>query len=176
MKWLETTKKIRRWQRKQDRQCCTNNPDGYDDKGRTIPGKHPAKKKRHQRETETELRKLYRREVAHRKTLHGQLANQVIAMGTHNKAEKLSYKAFQKIFGRSIGVSSCTVRYPTVNAILVRGVSPQNRDHYKMGTTTGWGTPNRVDAFNHVFLSVGSWVPHRKKISTTLRPSIHWVS
>ncbi len=97
-------RKIRRLQRKQDRQRRANHPDCYDDRGRAIPGKHPAKKSRHQWETETELQELYRREAAHRKTLHGQLANQVIAMGTHIKTEKLNYKAFQRIFGRSIGV------------------------------------------------------------------------
>ncbi|RIV18376.1 transposase [Alicyclobacillaceae bacterium I2511] len=97
-------KKIRRLQRKQDRERRANNPDCYDEKGRVIKGKRPTKKSRHQWETETELQELYRREAAHRKTLHGQLANQVMAMGTHIKTEKLNYKAFQKTFGRSIGV------------------------------------------------------------------------
>ncbi len=53
---------------------------------------------------EAVLRELYRRETAHRKTLHGQLANQVIAIGTQINTEKLSYKALQKMYGRSIGV------------------------------------------------------------------------
>ncbi|WP_258112662.1 transposase [Alicyclobacillus sp. SP_1] len=97
-------KKIRRLQRKQDRQRRANNPDCYDEKGRVIKGKHLLKKSRHQQETETQLQELYRRETAHRKTLHGQLANQVIAIGTHINTEKLSYKAFQKMYGRSIGI------------------------------------------------------------------------
>ena len=50
------------------------------------------------------LRELYRRETAHRKTLHGQLANQILTIGRYIKTEKLSFKAFQKLFGRSIGV------------------------------------------------------------------------
>ncbi|WP_181362800.1 RNA-guided endonuclease TnpB family protein [Sulfoacidibacillus thermotolerans] len=97
-------KKIRRLQRKQDRQRRANNPECYDEKERAIKGKHPTKKSRHQLETEAVLRELHRRETAHRKTLHGQLANQVIAIGTRINTEKLSYKAFQKMFGRSIGV------------------------------------------------------------------------
>ncbi|MFX4302321.1 RNA-guided endonuclease TnpB family protein [Alicyclobacillus tolerans] len=97
-------KKIRRLQRKQDRQRRANNPDCYDEKGRAIKGKHPTKKSRHQLETEAVLRELHRRETAHRKTLHGQLVNQVIAIGPHIKTEKLSYKAFQKMYGRSISV------------------------------------------------------------------------
>ena len=95
---------IRRLQRQQDRQRRANNPDCYDEQGRTIKGKHPIKKSRHQLHTEAVLRELYRREAAHRKTQHGQLANQVIARGTSIKTEKLSYKAFQKRYGRSISV------------------------------------------------------------------------
>jgi transposase len=97
-------KKIRQLQRKQDRQRRANNPDCYDEKGRAVKGKHPSKKSQHQLETELVLQELYRRETAHRKTLHGQLANQVIAIGIHIHTEKLSYKAFQKMFGRSISV------------------------------------------------------------------------
>ena len=97
-------KKIRRLQRKQDRQRRANNPDCYDGQGRAIHGKHPTKKSQHQLETEAVLRELYRREAAHRKTLHGQLANRLMAIGPHIKTEKLSYKAFQKMYGRSISV------------------------------------------------------------------------
>ena len=97
-------KKIRRLQRKQYRQRRANNPECYDEKGQVIKGKRPTKKSHHQRGTEAVLRELYRREAAHRKTLHGQLANQVIAIGIHIHTEKLSYKAFQKMFGRSIGI------------------------------------------------------------------------
>jgi transposase len=96
--------KIRRLQRKQDRQRRANNPDCYDEKGRAIKGKHPSKKSQHQLETELVLQELYRREAAHRKTLHGQLANEILAVGKYILTEKLSYKAFQKMFGRSISV------------------------------------------------------------------------
>jgi transposase len=97
-------KNIRRLQRKQDRQRRANNPDCYDEKGRAIKGKHPSRKSRHQREVEAVLRELHRREAAHRKTLHGQLANQIMSIGSHIHTEKLSYKAFQKMYGRSISV------------------------------------------------------------------------
>ncbi|PSR23944.1 MAG: transposase [Sulfobacillus acidophilus] len=97
-------KTIRRLQRKQDRQRRANNPDCYDETGRAIKGKPPIKKSRHQQKTDVQLQELYRREAAHRNTLHGQLANQVIAMGVQVKTEKLSYKALQKRYGRSISV------------------------------------------------------------------------
>ncbi len=96
--------RIRQVQRHLDRQRRANNPDCYDDQGRAIPGKHPTQSSRHQRQTEAHLAELYRREAAHRKTLHGQLANHVIAHGIFIKTETLSYKAFQKRYGRSIGV------------------------------------------------------------------------
>jgi hypothetical protein len=96
--------KIRRLQRKQDRQRRANNPDCYDGLGRAIKGKHPSKKSQHQRDTELVLQELYRRETAHRKTLHGQLANEILAVGKYILTEKLSYKAFQKMFGRSMSV------------------------------------------------------------------------
>ncbi|MER3461250.1 MAG: hypothetical protein C4303_09300 [candidate division GAL15 bacterium] len=57
-----------------------------------------------QRRTQDELAGLYRREAAHRKTLHGQLANRVPAMGRVIKAERLSYRALQRRYGRSVGV------------------------------------------------------------------------
>jgi hypothetical protein len=54
-------------------------------------------------ETEAEKAEAERKQAATRKTLHGQLSNQILAMGNFVKTEKLSYKAFQKMFGRSVG-------------------------------------------------------------------------
>jgi len=95
---------IRRLQRHLDRQRRANNPECYDAQKRPIKGKHPTQKSRRQMQTETRLAELFRREAAHRKTLHGQFANEIIAHGTTIKTEKLSYTAFQKRFGRSISV------------------------------------------------------------------------
>jgi putative transposase len=95
---------IRREQRHLDRQRRANNPDCYDAKGRAMKGQHPTKASRRQRQTEARLAERYRREAAHRRTLHGELANQILAHGVLIKTEKLSYKAFQKLFGRSIGI------------------------------------------------------------------------
>ena len=95
---------IRQLQRHLDYQRRAHNPDCYDDQGRAIKGKRPTHRSRCQRQTEDRLAELYRHEAAHRKTFHGQLANQIIARGIVIKTEKLSYKAFQKMFGRSISV------------------------------------------------------------------------
>ena len=95
---------IQRLQRKLDRQRRANNPDTYLPDGRVKPGPKKWMKSRRRRRTEDELAELFRREAAHRKTLHGQLANRVLAEGRVIKTEKLSYRALQRQYGRSAGV------------------------------------------------------------------------
>ena len=97
-------KEIRRLQRQIDRQRRANNPDCYDEKGRSIKGKRPTNKSARQRKTETKLAELHRKQAAHRKSLHGQTVNRVLRMGNVFKLEKLSYLAFQRRYGRSVGM------------------------------------------------------------------------
>ena len=97
-------KRIRRLQRKLDRQRRANNPDCYAGQGRAIKGKRPTRKSRRQQDTQAKLAELFRREAAHRKALHGQMANRIIAIGTDIHTEKLSYRGFQKMYGKSISV------------------------------------------------------------------------
>ena len=50
---------------------------------------------------------LEKRKLAEtRKRLHGELANQVLSMGKFIKTEKLSYKSFQRCFGKSVGAKA----------------------------------------------------------------------
>jgi transposase len=97
-------KEIRRLQRQIDRQQRANNPDCYDEKGRAVKGKRPRKKSARQQKMETKLTELHRRQAAHRKSLHGQTVNRVLRMGNVFKLEKLSYLAFQRQYGRSVGM------------------------------------------------------------------------
>jgi putative transposase len=97
-------KEIRRLQRQIDRQQRANNPDCYDKKGRSIKGKRPTNKSARQRKTEAKLAELHRQQAAHRKSLHGQTANRVLRMGNVFKLEKLSCLAFQRQYGRSVGM------------------------------------------------------------------------
>jgi len=97
-------REIRRLQRQIDRQRRANNPDCYDEKGRTIKGKRPTNKSARQQKMETKLSELHRRQAAHRKSLHGQTVNRVLRMGNVFKLEKLSYLAFQRQYGRSVGM------------------------------------------------------------------------
>lgn len=101
---LRDHRTIRRLQRHLARQRRANNPDCYDTQGRAIPGKHPTHQSRRQKATQALLKELFRCEAAHRKALHGRLANQILGIGVLIKTEKLSYNAFQKRFGRSISV------------------------------------------------------------------------
>lgn len=95
---------IRTLQRKLDRQRRANNPENYLPDGRVKPGPKRWAKSNRQRRTEDELADLFRREAARRKTLHGELANRVLAMGRVIKLEKLFYRALQRQYGRSVSV------------------------------------------------------------------------
>ena len=95
---------IRRLQRKLDRQRRASNPDNYLPDGRIRPGPKRWRKSARQRKTETKLAELQRKQAAYRKSLHGQLVNTVLSMGNVIQTERLSYRAFQRCFGRSVGL------------------------------------------------------------------------
>ena len=102
---LEPRKKeIRRLQRKIDRQRRANNPGNYNPDGTIKRGPKTWRKSARQRRTEAKLAELYRKQAAHRKSLHGRLVNHILRMGDTIKLEKLSYRAFQRRFGRSVGM------------------------------------------------------------------------
>ena len=46
---------------------------------------------------------MRRKEGAYRKSLQGKLLNQILAMGCDIQTENISFKAFQKKWGKSIG-------------------------------------------------------------------------
>ncbi len=96
-------KEIRRLQRQIDRQRRANNPDNYNPNGTIRPGPKTWRKSARQRRTEARLAELYRKQAAQRKSLHGRMVNQVLRMGDMIQTEKLSYRAFQRCFGRSVG-------------------------------------------------------------------------
>jgi hypothetical protein len=101
------TQAIARLQRRMDRQRRAANPDNYDEQGRI---KKQGKKKLHwktsrnyektRRRKATKERKL----AAHRKSLHGRLVHQIVRVGNTIITEKLSYKGWQKRYGRSVGL------------------------------------------------------------------------
>jgi len=97
---------IRRLQRKMERQRRTANPEHYDEKGRLRKrGKGAPRWKQSRGYQVTRRRKATRerRLSAHRKSLHGRLVHQIVAVGHTIITEKLSYKSWQKRYGRSVG-------------------------------------------------------------------------
>ncbi|OGP38206.1 MAG: hypothetical protein A2X93_04670, partial [Deltaproteobacteria bacterium GWC2_56_8] len=97
-------KRIRMLQRKLDRQRRANNPENYNEDG-TIRGGKKLFWNSFNRylETRAEISELFRRQAEYRKSLHGRLINRILAHGKHIKTEKLSFRAFQKMYGKSIG-------------------------------------------------------------------------
>jgi hypothetical protein len=99
-------RKKRRLQRKMDRQRRANNPDHFDEKGRSRKcgkGHLPWKNSRSYMTTQRRHAAHERKLAAHRKSLHGQLVHEVIKQGNQIRMEKVSYKAWQKQFGKSVG-------------------------------------------------------------------------
>ncbi len=97
-------KEKRKLQRKQDRQRRANNPENYNENGTVKKGKKKWKKSNRYKKTSSEVAELDRKLAAHRKSLHGNDINNIIAIGTRIKTEIIPYIAWQKIFGKSIQV------------------------------------------------------------------------
>jgi len=93
---------IRHLQRKLDRQRRANNPENYEADGTIKAGQKTWKYSKNYLETRAKLAELHRQLAAHRKSLHGKLVNDILRMGDDIHLEKLSYRAFQKRYGRSV--------------------------------------------------------------------------
>ncbi|WP_347242194.1 RNA-guided endonuclease InsQ/TnpB family protein [Nostoc sp. FACHB-892] len=99
-------KKIRKLQRQMDRQRRANNPDNFNPNGTVKKGSKRWNKSNHYKKTAAKKGEIERKQAAHRKSLHGKLVNQTLALGKHIKTEKISVKAWQKNCGKSIGFKS----------------------------------------------------------------------
>ncbi len=95
---------LRRLDRKIDRQRRANNPDNYDERGRVKRGKKRWHVSGRQHKIQALRREYYRRLVATRKRDHGQLAHQVLSRGSQIHLEHLSYRGWQKRYGKSIAL------------------------------------------------------------------------
>ena len=100
-------RKKRRLERKLDRQRRANNLQNYDEKGRIKKhGKRRLtwKNSKGYLATRRRLAHQERKLAAHRKSLHGRLVNEIIHTGNDIRIEKISYKGWQKQFGKSVGM------------------------------------------------------------------------
>jgi hypothetical protein len=90
-------------QRHLDRQRRANNPQNYEENGSIKKGPKKWRLSKRQKESEKKLHEIQRSTAAHRKTLHGALLNR-LPLHEEFYLEKLSYRSFQKNFGRSVGM------------------------------------------------------------------------
>jgi transposase len=95
--------RIQKLQRKMDRSRRANNPSNYNANGTARKGSKRWNSSNNYLKTRTIKSDLERKLAAHRKSLHGELVNDILRAGDTIKLEKLSYKAFQKLFGKSVG-------------------------------------------------------------------------
>ena len=98
---------IRRLQRKMERQRRAANPDHYDERGRPKKRKKGAprwKQSRGYQASRSRKATKERKLAAHRKSLHGRLTHQIAAVGHTIISEKISYRGWQKRYGRSVGL------------------------------------------------------------------------
>lgn len=96
-------KTVRRLKRAMDRSRRLSNPGNFNPDGTVKPGKREWVFTRGYLRLRAKVSDLERRKAAYRKTEHGKLVHRVIEHGTTIKTETLSYKAFQKNFGKSVG-------------------------------------------------------------------------
>jgi hypothetical protein len=98
---------LRRLQRKMERQRRAANPDNYDAQGRI---KKQGQQKLHWKASRGYQKSRRRKAVkerklaAHRKSLHGKKVHEIVAVGHTILLEKISYKAWQKQYGKSVGL------------------------------------------------------------------------
>ena len=97
-------KELRRIERAMDRSRRATNPEHFNANGTLKKGKKKWKRSRRFQKLALKRKERERRLAAERKRSHGQLANRILAEGKTVKTEKLSYKSFQKCFGKSVKV------------------------------------------------------------------------
>jgi putative transposase len=97
-------KELRRIERAMDRSRRATNPEHFNANGTVKKGKKKWKRSRRFQKLALKRKERERRLAAERKRSHGQLANRILAEGKTVKTEKLSYKSFQKCFGKSVKV------------------------------------------------------------------------
>ena len=101
---VEPWNDCRRIQRAMDRSRRATNLDNFDAKGRAIKGKRRWNRSQRYQALAASKRERDRVLAAERKRSHGELANRILGQGTTIKTEELSYKSFQKNYGRSVKV------------------------------------------------------------------------
>lgn len=101
---MQPWKEQRRLERAMDRSRRATNPRCFNEDGTWKKGAKARNRSKRYQALALKRRERERRLAAERKRCHGELANRVIGQGTTVKTERLSYRAFQRTFGRSTKV------------------------------------------------------------------------
>jgi hypothetical protein len=99
---MNMDRNIRVIQRAMDRSRRATNPDAFNENGTYRKGVRIKVRSNRYRVLAAAKADLERRLTAERKRSHGELANRLLAYGNVIKTEKVSYKSFQKNFGKSV--------------------------------------------------------------------------
>jgi hypothetical protein len=118
-------RKRRRLQRHMERQRRANNPEHYDAQGRikkrrSGQGRRVWRESQSYQKTRRRLAASERKLAAHRRSLHGHLANQIIRLGDDLRIENISYKGWQRCFGRSVGLRAPGRFVDAVKCVVAR--------------------------------------------------------
>src|SRR5713101_6229115 len=117
-------RKRRRLQRHLERQRRANNPQHYDAQGRIKKrqgqGRRVWRESHRYQQTRRRLATTERKLAAHRRSLHGHLANQIIRLGDDLRIEQVSYKSWQRCFGRSVGLRAPGRFVDAVKCVVAR--------------------------------------------------------
>ncbi|MGI6648919.1 MAG: RNA-guided endonuclease TnpB family protein [Bacillota bacterium] len=95
-------KEIKQLQRKLDRQRRANNPDNYNPDGTIKKGHLKWRKSKRYLKTQNQHAEIHRKQAEYRKSLHGKMINEILRTGNRIYLEALSYKSFQKNFGKTV--------------------------------------------------------------------------
>ena len=101
LKPIET--KMRILQRAMDRSRRATNPENYNSDATLKKGPKKWNLAKGYIRLRAKLAEKQRCLAQRRKCLHGKLVNRVLTMGNHINTEQLSYKGFQREWGRSVG-------------------------------------------------------------------------
>lgn len=94
----------RRLQRALDRSRRATNPGNYNKNGTAKKGRRTWNKSKRYLDLQRQIAEVERQLAATRKKEHGELAHNILGLGNLIQTETLSYKAFQKMYGRSVKV------------------------------------------------------------------------
>ena len=88
--------------KKISRKLRLNNPDNFDEKNAVKKGAKNWLKSNRMKKDQQEINEVFRKLKESRKRSHNKLANRILKFGNQIKTEKLSFRVFQKLFGRSV--------------------------------------------------------------------------